>query len=85
MLTLNKRINLTAALLFLIVLVGGGLRLHGLETRTFGHPENYVPGIKEPIWVHSPPHRKDLKSVFRVNLSDAIPIFRLTLSQCLSG
>jgi hypothetical protein len=37
--------------------VAFALRLAGIESRTFGHPESFVPGVDVPEWVSQPPPR----------------------------
>lgn len=49
------------------------LRLHGLEDRVLGHPENYAPGIIAPGWASYPPPSTELKGVLKGLLVDAHP------------
>lgn len=56
-----------------LLLAALALRLHGLEDRVLGHPENYAPGIAAPSWTSYPPPSTELKGVLRGLLVDAHP------------
>jgi Dolichyl-phosphate-mannose-protein mannosyltransferase len=56
-----------------VVLTAGLVRVVDLDRRSFGHPENYVPGLDVPAWVHDPPERTDLPSLAKSLLRDAHP------------
>jgi len=67
---LNRR-DLTLA--FVLLTVALTLRLHQLDRRVLGHPENYVPGIELPDWVMMPVERNDLQGVMRATAHDGHP------------
>lgn len=49
-----------AVVLAALVLGGAIVRLHGLDEKSLGHPEIYVPGIALPEGISEPPPRIDL-------------------------
>ena len=68
--------RLTIAGLTLLVLAGGFLRLHNLDTRSVTHVEMYVPGIRLPHGISVPEERLTLlKTVTSTLNSDTHPPF----------
>jgi 4-amino-4-deoxy-L-arabinose transferase-like glycosyltransferase len=67
------RFRIDAAFGVLIVALALGLRLQALGDRSFCHPENYVPGLPVPSWVHLPPERVDVPSLAKSLLRDSHP------------
>ena len=67
----GRRLAITLALL--LTLGGLGLRLSGLTTRVFSHPENFVPGVDVPDWLRYPPDRLTLPQVLRTTMIDGHP------------
>ena len=57
----------------LIVALALVIRLWDLDRRSFCHPENYVPGLPVPSWVHLPPERTDVPSLAKSLLRDSHP------------
>jgi 4-amino-4-deoxy-L-arabinose transferase-like glycosyltransferase len=62
-----------AIILALLVVLALVLRFDGLSRRTFGHPENFAPGLNVPEWVKYPPPRNDLRGIYEGTLIDGHP------------
>jgi hypothetical protein len=60
---LTMKRHLAPALVCAAVLLGGWLRLSGLEARSISHPEMYVPGIRLPAGISEPSERLTVRNV----------------------
>jgi Dolichyl-phosphate-mannose-protein mannosyltransferase len=65
--------RLAVFLALVITLAGLGLRLDGIETRVYAHPENFAPGVDVPDWTKYPPERLTLVQVLRSTMIDGHP------------
>lgn len=59
--------------IFVLLIVALTLRLDGIESRTFGHPENFIPGVDVPDWVRQPPPRTTFDAVLATTPKDGHP------------
>ncbi len=59
----HQRASMAIAAFCLLILIGGYLRLSGLEEKSISHPEIYVPGIHLPEGISQPRQRLTLTSV----------------------
>src|ERR1700756_4827376 len=72
--TVDKSRWITTAGLVLLVLLGGFLRLHNLDSKSISHVEMYVPGIRLPHGISVPEERLTLLKVVTSTLnSDTHP------------
>ena len=55
--------RLAMAIVIMSILIGGWLRLSGLDAKSISHPEMYVPGIRLPAGAAEPSERMTLVSV----------------------
>lgn len=59
--------------IFVLLVVALALRIDGIESRSFGHPENFIPGVDVPDWVRQPPPRTTLDAVLATTPKDGHP------------
>ena len=67
----SRRLAITLAIV--LTLGGLGVRLSGLESRVYSHPENFAPGLDVPDWLRFPPDRLTLSEVLRSTMIDGHP------------